>query len=321
MNPSLTFDLQVTIAEQMSSPSTEPVFLVFGKTGWIGGLVGDILKEQGAHWEYANCRLEDRSAIIAEIERVKPTHVLNAAGLTGRPNVDWCEEHKIEVIRTNVVGCLTLADVCLARDIHMTYYGTGCIFHYDDKHVVGGPGFLESDTPNFTGSYYSHTKAMCENMLKEFPNVLTLRVRMPIVESLVYPRNFISKIIKYDKVIDIPNSMTILPELLPYSIEMAKRKLTGIMNYTNPGAVSHNEILQMYKDYIDPDFTWSNFSVEEQAKVIVAPRSNNLLDTKRIESEFPQILGIKESLIKYVFEPNKAKRAEVLAAVKEMRGR
>jgi 3,5-epimerase/4-reductase len=203
---------------------------------------------------------------------VKPTHVLNAAGLTGRPNVDWCETHKLEVIRTNVVGCLTLADVCHDRNIHMTYYGTGCIFHYDDTHVVGGKGFLESDTPNFTGSYYSHTKAMVENMLKEYPNVLTLRVRMPIVESLVYPRNFIAKIIKYDKVINIPNSMTILPELLPYSIEMAKRKLTGIMNFTNPGAVSHNEILQMYKDYIDPEFTWSNFTVEEQAKVIVAPR-------------------------------------------------
>ena len=62
----------------------------------------------------------------------------------------------------------------------------------------------------------------------------------------------------------------------------AQRNLTGIMNYTNPGAVSHNEILQMYKDYIDPEFKWSNFSVEEQAKVIVAARSNNLLDTKRV---------------------------------------
>jgi len=54
------------------------------------------------------------------------------------------------------------------------------------------------------------------------------------------------------------------------------------MNYTNPGAVSHNEILEMYKEYIDPEFTWSNFSVEEQAKVIVAARSNNLLDTTRV---------------------------------------
>ena len=62
----------------------------------------------------------------------------------------------------------------------------------------------------------------------------------------------------------------------------AQRALTGIMNYTNPRTVSHNEILQMYKEYIDPDFKWSNFSLEEQSKVIVAARSNNLLDTKRV---------------------------------------
>lgn len=72
------------------------------------------------------------------------------------------------------------------------------------------------------------------------------------------------------------------PSHMCNSHEQAERKLTGIMNYTNPGAVSHNEILQMYKDYIDPEFTWKNFTVEEQAKVIVAPRSNNLLDTKRV---------------------------------------
>lgn len=43
-------------------------------------------------------------------------------------------------------------------------------------------------------------QAMVENLLKEYPNVLVLRVRMPIVADLVYPRNFITKIIKYDKV-------------------------------------------------------------------------------------------------------------------------
>ena len=62
----------------------------------------------------------------------------------------------------------------------------------------------------------------------------------------------------------------------------AKRGLTGIMNYTNPGAISHNEIMELYKSYVDPEFTWKNFSVEEQAEVIKAPRSNNLLDTTRV---------------------------------------
>jgi 3,5-epimerase/4-reductase len=62
-----------------------------------------------------------------------------------------------------------------------------------------------------------------------------------------------------------------------------------------------------------------NFTVEEQAKVIVAPRSNNLLDTNRMKGEFPELLPIKESLIKFVFEPNAEKKEEVKAAVEKMR--
>lgn len=301
---------------------SEVVFLVFGRTGWIGGLVGDLLKQLGVKFEYATARLEDRAAIQADIDRVKPTRVINAAGITGRPNVDWCETHKLETIRANVLGSINVADVCLLNNLHLTYFGTGCIFHYDDKFTIeSGIGFKESDSPNFTGSYYSFTKAMVENLLKEYPNVLTLRVRMPIVEDLLYPRNFVTKIIMYQKVVNIPNSMTVLPELLPLSIEMSKRKLTGIMNFTNPGAISHNQVLDLYKEYIDPEFTYHNFSIEEQAKVIVAPRSNNLLDTKRMESEFPGVLPIRESLIKYVFEPALKEKESIQARVRAQRGR
>lgn len=128
---------------------------------------------------------------------------------------------------------------------------------------------------------------------------------MPISSDLNNPRNFITKIARYNKVVNIPNSMTILDELLPISIEMAKRNLRGVWNFTNPGVVSHNEILEIYKDYIDPSFKWVNFTLEEQAKVIVAPRSNNELDASKLHKEFPEMLSIKDSLIKYVFGPNK----------------
>ncbi len=144
-----------------------------------------------------------------------------------------------------------------------------------------------------------------EELLKEFDNVCTLRVRMPITGDLTTPRNFITKITRYEKVVNIPNSMTILDELLPISIEMAKRNLRGIWNFTNPGVVSHNEILELYKKYVDPSFTYKNFTLEEQAKVIVAARSNNELDASKLHNEFPEMLSIKDSLIKYVFEPNK----------------
>lgn len=55
--------------------------------------------------------------------------------------------------------------------------------------------------------------------------------------------------------------------------------------------------------------------------MIVAPRSNNLLDTTRIERECPEILPIRESLIKYVFAPAAADKVAVREAVREMRGR
>lgn len=144
-----------------------------------------------------------------------------------------------------------------------------------------------------------------EELLRDYDNVCTLRVRMPISSDLSNPRNFITKIARYDKVVNIPNSMTILDELLPISIEMAKRDCRGIWNFTNPGVVSHNEILEMYKKYINPDFKWTNFTLEEQAKVIVAPRSNNEMDASKLKAEFHELLSIKDSLIKYVFEPNR----------------
>lgn len=284
-------------------------FLIYGRTGWIGGLLGQICEKQGISFEYANGRLENRAQIQMDIQNVKPTHVFNAAGVTGRPNVDWCESHKPETIRTNVVGTLNLADVCREQGLLLMNFATGCIFEYNDAHPEGsGIGFKEEDSSNFTGSFYSKAKAMVEELLKEFENVCTLRVRMPISSDLSNPRNFITKITRYNKVVNIPNSMTVLDELLPISIEMAKRNCRGIWNFTNPGVVSHNEILEMYRDYIDPDFKWVNFNLEEQAKVIVAPRSNNELDTFKLKGEFPELLSIKDSLLKYVFEPNKKNR-------------
>ncbi|KAL3613710.1 Rhm1p [Castilleja foliolosa] len=292
-----------------NGPSTQSPaykFLIYGRTGWIGGLLGKLCEKQGIVYEYGKGRLQDRASLVADIAAVKPTHVFNAAGVTGRPNVDWCESHKTETIRTNVVGTLTLADVCREHGLLMMNYATGCIFEYDAAHPEGsGIGFKEEDKPNFFGSFYSKTKAMVEELLREYDNVCTLRVRMPISSDLSNPRNFITKISRYNKVVNIPNSMTVLDELLPISIEMAKRNLSGIWNFTNPGVVSHNEILDMYKKYIDPDFKYSNFTLEEQAKVIVAARSNNEMDGSKLKKEFPELMSIKESLVKIVFEPNR----------------
>ena len=92
------------------------------------------------------------------------------------------------------------------------------------------------------GSFYSETKSYMELMVRNYPNVLQLRLRMPIDGDLSNPRNFITKIANYAKVVDIPNSMTVLDELVPMAVDGAVRGLTGAYNWTNPGAISHNEV-------------------------------------------------------------------------------
>lgn len=250
--------------------------------------------EEGIELFIAESRMQNREAVARELDEVKPTHVLNAAGITGRPNIDWCEDNKPETMRTNVIGTLNLADLCNERGIHCTVYATGCIFEYDEKHPMGsGIGFTEEDVPNFDGSFYSQTKGYMEPMLKEYPNALILRVRMPVSDDLIH-RNFVTKIVKYEKVVNIPNSMTILTELLPASLAMAKKGLTGVYNFTNPGVISHNQVLDLYKKYIDPTYTYQNFTIEEQAKVIKAARSNNELDTTKLMRDMPEGVVIND---------------------------
>ena len=207
-------------------PSMTDVYLLFGRNGWIGGKLIELLKEQGKTVHLSETRTQNRETVIAEIEKFKPTHILNAAGVTGRPNVDWCEDHRQDTIRSNVLGVLTIADVCDEYKIHHLLYATGCIFEYDEEHIIGGKGFLEEDKPNFHASYYSHTKAMVEELLHEYQYTCVLRVRMPISDDLS-PRNFVTKITQYEKVVNIPNSMTILHDLLPLALGMAKYGHTG----------------------------------------------------------------------------------------------
>ena len=118
------------------------------------------------------------------------------------------------------------------------------------------------------------------------------------------PRNFITKILNYKKICSIKNSMTVLPELIPISIKMMLDNITGTFNFTNPGLISHNEILTMYKEIVDPTFEWENFSIEEQDKILLSKRSNNYLDTEKLESLY-NILPIKESVRKCLENYNK----------------
>jgi len=280
--------------EKKQKHSTERYLIYGGKSGWLGNQLVDLCTEQGLEFMCSTVRIENRDKLEKELDLYQPTRVLMAAGITGRPTVDFCEDHKQDVIRTNVIGTLNVVDACYTRNIHVTNFATGCIFKYDESHIVGGQGFKEEDTPNFNGSFYSHTKGMVENLLQNYDNCLTLRIRMPISADL-HHRNFVTKILNYAKVVNIPNSMTTLDDMLPIALRASKQKLTGILNFCNPGAISHNEILEMYREIIDPSFTWENFSEAECNAILKAQRSNNTLNATKLLALFPEVPEIHEA--------------------------
>lgn len=101
-------------------------FLIWGQGGWVATHLETLLRSQGKDVCSTAVRMENQSEVCKVLDEVKPTHVINCAGKTGRPNVDWCEDHKLETIRANVIGTLILADECEKRGVHVTVMATGC---------------------------------------------------------------------------------------------------------------------------------------------------------------------------------------------------
>ena len=269
--------------------------LIFGSKGWIAGQFAHALLLEGHTVVPASVRVNDYKTVANEIRTVRPNVVLSCIGRTHGPGystIDYLEQPgKLnDNIRDNLFAPMLLAQACLEHNVMLTYIGTGCIFE--------GEGFTERSKPNFKGSGYSLVKGYTDQLMHSgiYRNtVLNLRIRMPIVGE-VNPRNFITKITKYEKVINIPNSMTVLPSLIPYAIKLMEKRWTGTLNFTNPGAISHNEVLDMYTKFVDPSFTYENFTLEEQDKILDSKRSNNILTTTRLESMFPDVPNIHDSV-------------------------
>lgn len=285
-------------------------WLIYGGKGWIGSQVVELLKQDETNELYLpETRLDDTENVIETLNHVKPDRVICLIGRTSGPGfgtIDYLEQKGklYENIRDNMFSPVALAELCRQRSIHLTYLGTGCIFTYDEDHRIENREtelFTENDRPNYFDSSYSVVKGYTDRLMHLYDaTCLNIRIRMPITH-MDHSRNFVSKIIRYQKVISIANSMTVLDELLPVMLKCSKEAITGTLNLCNPGTITHNEILDLYKEYVDPSFTYQNFSEEELLKVTACGRSNNALSTERLEKiakEFGlQVSPIREAIV------------------------
>ena len=205
--------------------------IIYGHKGWIGKKFVEILKSNNIDYILGTARVDNDIELRREITVSYASNVIAFIGRTHGPGyntIDYLEQpgKLFDNVRDNMYAPLNLAIICESLNVHYTYIGTGCIFTYDENHTLneglqelqGLQGFTESDIPNFTGSSYSIVKGFTDRIMHHYKNVLNLRIRMPIT-SVDEPRNFISKIIRYSKICSVPNSMTVLDDILPVAPE------------------------------------------------------------------------------------------------------
>ena len=254
--------------------------------GYVGEHIANELVSQNLKYEWIN-----HSDSIPQNTKV----VINAAGYTGSPNVDACEKYKQETIDGNVTFPLKLEDRCPSTPI--VHISSGCIY---TGYTNGG--WTEDHAPNFdfnNGSFYSGSKALGQEVLMPYMNKsYLLRIRMPFGDQH-HPKNFLTKMVRYEKLINFENSLSYVNDVARVAVEFATRlPKPGIYNVCNPGSKTTKEIVAM----MGLNKQW--FTEEEFTAYVTAPRSNCVLNTDKLDRVFP-IQSVDQALAKAIAQLTK----------------
>lgn len=243
-------------------------------------------------YELIKERLEpNTNQIKSVLEKYKPDTIINCIGFCGQPNIDQCEIEKNKTIEANTTIPIILATECEKLGIKLIHISSGCIFQGTSPHKkviknkkieeIDG-GWEETDFAQ-PPSFYSHTKYAADLVIGNLPNTTCLRIRMPI-SNRNNPRNFINKIINYPKIINVPNSMTFVEDLVKCIDFFIDNDKNGIYNVVNPQPLTAVQIVLEYSKY-KPQHTFSVLTEKQLNKLTIAKRSNCILSADKLLKE------------------------------------
>ena len=286
------------------------MIVLLGATGYIGRQFAAALEAQG--WPFvAPSRAEvdyTRFGVLrAYLGRTKPDFLINAAGYTGKPNVDACEQNRADTLQGNALFPATVAHVCASLNIPWGHVSSGCIFSGAKVAVLGRgrverdltqpsmalmlrqnrgafQGFTEEDEPNFSFrrppcSFDSGTKALAEEAIHGVGQNYIWRLRIPF-DQHDNPRNYLSKLQNYTKVYDNVNSLSHRGDFVAACLDLWRRRAPfGIYNVTNPGFVTSRQVVEMIEKTLKPARAFKFWANDEEFYRVAAktPRSNCIL--------------------------------------------
>lgn len=264
---------------------------ILGGSGYVGSAFRTLLDSKGiAYHPLSRSDIDyyDVPTLTRHLRDSSTSFLINAAGYTGKPNVDACELHKTECLLGNAILPGIIRSACEAAGIPWGHVSSGCI--YSGRRPDGG-GFLESDPPNFSFrtnncSFYSATKALGEEILKDAENCYVWRLRIPF-DHRDSPRNYLTKLMNYEQLLDAENSISHLGDFVDSAFACFEGNHPfGIYNLTNPGAITTREVVELIKTHIKPDKEFKFFENEAQFMNLAAktPRSNCVMNTQKLET-------------------------------------
>jgi len=257
--------------------------LVLGK-----GIIGTRIKEAFA-CDSTDSRISRFAEVQKIVKRHKPAVMVNCIGHIGK-NVDYCERDKDKTLLANAFVPVMLAEAALRNNIKLVHISSGCIYHYDYTRDLP---LTEEDEPDFFGLFYSRTKIYSEAALnilsREYP-VLVLRIRIPL-DDRPNKKNLLTKLIGFPGVIDLPNSVTYVPDLLCALKHLLSIDACGVFNVVNKGGLRYPELLEVYKRYV-PDFSYRVINYKKLNLV----RTNLLLSTRKLEKSGFTVRAIHDCL-------------------------
>jgi dTDP-4-dehydrorhamnose reductase len=276
---------------------------LLGGSGYVGHAYQALLTRKGV--EFRNLRRSEvdytnpgtlREALL----RDRPEFLINAAGYTGKPNVDACELHKSECLLGNAVLPGVVAEACEASGVPWGHVSSGCIYTGDGP---GGKGFTELDTPNFTFrtnncSFYSGTKGLGEEVLAGRPDLFVWRLRIPF-DGVENPRNYLAKMMRYERLLEATNSISELDEFVEATFACwAKRVPFGTYNVTNPGRVTTREVVEQIRlsGVCTREFSFFSSEAEFLRSVAKTPRSNCILDSSKLAGVGIRLTPVREAI-------------------------
>jgi UDP-glucose 4,6-dehydratase len=303
--------------------------ILLGGSGYVGSQFVAELKKR--NWPFVAPTRAQADYTRFDVLRkfladARPDFLVNAAGYTGKPNVDACELHKADTLQGNALFPAVVAHACESLGLPWGHVSSGCIYtgakiitdgretiepdltqprilDTVEKHPASVHGFTEGDEPNFSFrqppcSFYSGTKALGEEAIKGVGRNYIWRLRIPF-DHLDNPRNYLSKVQNYPKVYDNVNSLSHRADFVSACLDTwEKRAPFGIYNVTNPGFVTTRHVIDLIKQILKPNRSFEFWANDEEFYRIAAktPRSNCVLDTTKLLAAGVKMRPVEDAL-------------------------